>query len=61
MAAHPEQQGGTLALVKDGFELLEEDVAEEAFYASVRASYWKAADGSPVRASAAALIDGLDF
>lgn len=61
MAAHPEQQGGALALVKDGFDLLEEDVAEEAFYATVRASYWKAADGSPVRASAAALIDGLEF
>jgi len=61
LASHPEQQEGVLALVKDGFDLLEEDVAEEAFYASVRASYWKAADGSPVRASAAALIDGLEF
>jgi hypothetical protein len=61
MAAHPEQQKGALALLKDAFDLIEEDVAEEAFYASVRASYWKAADGSPVRASAAALIDGLEF
>jgi len=61
MAAHPEQREGALALLKDAFELIEEDVAEEAFYASVRASYWKAADGSPVRASAAALIDGLEF
>jgi HEAT repeat protein len=61
MAGHEAQRDGVLALVKDGFDLLEEDVAEEAFYASVRASYWKAADGSPVRASAAALIDGLEF
>ncbi|MGE3579175.1 MAG: hypothetical protein AB7I25_12015 [Vicinamibacterales bacterium] len=61
MAAHEGQRAGALALVKDGFDLLEEDVAEEAFYAAVRASYWKAADGSPVRASAAALIDGLEF
>ncbi len=61
MADNPAQGSGVLALLKDGFDLMEEDVAEEAFYASVRASYWKAADGSPVRASAAALIDGLDF
>lgn len=61
MAGHEGQREGALALVKDGFDLLEEDVAEEAFYASVRASYWKAADGSPVRASAAALIDELEF
>ncbi len=48
-------------LLRDGFEDLEEDFGEEQFFAAVRASYWKAAEGSPSRAMAAALIEKLQF
>lgn len=59
--AHAERRDGVVRLLRDGFDLIEEDVAEEAFYATVRATYWNAAEASPQRATAAALIDGLDF
>lgn len=61
MVAHPESRAGVTALLKDGFDLIEEDVAEETFYATLRATYWKAAEGSDLRTTAALLIDGLGF
>ena len=61
MVANPGAQDGVIALLKDGFDLIEEDVAEEAFYATVRATYWKANEGSDLRTAAALLIDGLAF
>ncbi len=61
MVANPGAQDGVLALLTDGFDLIAEDVAEEAFYATVRARYWKAAEGSDLRTAAALLIDGLAF
>jgi HEAT repeat protein len=48
-------------LLRAGFELLEEDYAEEQFYAAVRAAYWAAPESSPTRTIAAALIDRLEF
>ena len=54
-------KSAALALLKDGFDLVEEDVAEEVFYATVRATYWKADEGSGLRTAAALLIDGLAF
>lgn len=48
-------------LLREGFERLEEDFAEEQFYAAARAAYWSATDGSATRTVAAALIDRLDF
>jgi HEAT repeat protein len=50
-----------IALLHDGFERLEEDFAEEQFFAVARASYWAAADGSSGRLLAATLIDKLEF
>jgi hypothetical protein len=50
-----------IGLLKDGFDSLEEDYAEEQFYATARASYWAAPDNSPARTLAAALIQRLDF
>ncbi len=61
MVANPGARDGVLAFLTDGFDLIEEDVAEEAFYATVRATYWKAAEGSDLRTAAALLIDGLAF
>jgi hypothetical protein len=48
-------------LLRAGFELLEEDYAEEQFYAAVRAAYWAAPESSPTRTIAASLIDRLEF
>jgi hypothetical protein len=50
-----------IGLLKDGFDSLEEDYAEEQFYAAARASYWASPDDSPGRTLAAALIQRLDF
>ena len=61
MVANPGAQDGVIALLKDGFDLIEEDVAEEVFYATVRAAYWKADEGSDLRTAAALLVDGLAF
>jgi HEAT repeat protein len=50
-----------IALLKDGFERLEEEFAEEQFYASARAAYWKAPEGSSTRELSAAIIQRLEF
>ena len=48
-------------LLKDGFDILEEDFGEEQFFATARATYWKVADGSSTRTLTATLIQKLDF
>jgi len=48
-------------LLRDGFERLEEDFAEEEFFAAARAAYWSASEESPTRTRIAALIDRLEF
>lgn len=50
-----------LGMLRDGFASLEEDFAEEQFFAAARASYWGAAEASPARAVAASLIQELEF
>jgi HEAT repeat protein len=57
----PTQRDAAIDLLKLGFDDLEEDFGEEQFYATARASYWKAADGSASRTLSAALIQKLDF
>lgn len=52
---------GALALLAEGFDMLEEDLEEEQFFVSVRRGYWAAADGSPVRRLSEQLINKLDF
>ena len=47
-------------LLREGFESLEEDFAEEQFFAVARAAYWSAA-GAETRTLTATLIDKLDF
>jgi hypothetical protein len=47
--------------MKDGFASLEDDFAEEQFYAATRAMYWQAAENSPTRALAATIIQRLEF
>ena len=48
-------------LLRDGFERLEEDFAEEQVFAVARAAYWNAAEGSAMRTLTATLIDTLEF
>lgn len=48
-------------MLKDGFDRLDEDFAEEQFFAAARASYWAAPDNSPARTLAATLIQRLEF
>lgn len=54
------RQPATL-LLRDAFDMLEEDYAEERFYAAVRRAFWSAAEASPARQSAQALITALEF
>ena len=48
-------------LLRDAFDMLEEDFEEERFYATVRRAYWQAAEASGTRKVAEALIGRLEF
>lgn len=48
-------------LLRDAFDMLEEDFEEERFFATVRRSYWQAPDGSAQRKVADSLIQVLEF
>jgi HEAT repeat protein len=48
-------------LLRDAFDMLEEDLEEERFFALVRRTYWQAAEGSPTRRVAETLIQRLEF
>jgi HEAT repeat protein len=50
-----------LALLRDGFDMLEEEFAEENFYVTVRHAYWAATAGSAAKAAAQSLIQTLEF
>lgn len=54
-------QADALALLAEGFDMLEEDFEEEQFFVAVRRGYWAAADGAPTRRLAEQLIAKLDF
>jgi HEAT repeat protein len=60
-AAAQNVREAAIDLLRIGFEDLEEDFGEEQFFATARASYWKAAEGSSSRNLAAALIQKLEF
>jgi hypothetical protein len=60
-AAPDATRGAALDLLKVGFEDLEEDFGEEQFFATARAFYWKASDGSTSRNLAASIIQKLEF
>ena len=56
-----QDQPGAIDLVAEGFDMLEEDLEEEQFFATVRRGYWAAADGSATRRLAEQLITKLNF
>lgn len=50
-----------ILLLGESFDMLEEDLEEERFYAAVRRGYWAAPVNAPARTIAEALIQTLDF
>jgi HEAT repeat protein len=60
LASRPDLRDAALVL-RDAFDMLEEDYEEERFFATVRRSYWAAPVGSPNRKVADALIQALEF
>ncbi len=53
--------GATIELLREAFDMLEEDYEEEQFYATVRRAYWQAGEGTPERKTAGLLIQKLEF
>ena len=50
-----------LLLLRDAFDMLDEDMAEERFQAHLRRAYWGDAEGSAIRAAAEAALRVLEF
>jgi len=50
-----------IGLLGEGFDMLEEDLLKERFFAAVRHAYWSAPEGSPARDLMQDLIGKLDF
>ena len=48
-------------LLREAFDMLEEDFEEERFYVDVRRAYWQAPAGSPARKVCDTLIRKLEF
>jgi HEAT repeat protein len=59
--AQASDQPGAVALLAEGFDMLQEDLEEEQFYVVVRREYWNAPDASPARKLGEQLIGKLDF
>ena len=53
--------GAAIELLREAFDMLEEDFEEERFFVTVRRAYWAAAAGSPARKIADTLIQRLEF
>jgi HEAT repeat protein len=54
-------RNGALALLADGFDMLEEDLEKERFFAFARRTFWESAPGSARRELMQTLIGTLDF
>jgi hypothetical protein len=50
-----------IALMAEGFDMLEEDLDKERFFARTRRSYWESKEESPTRNLMQTLIGQLDF
>jgi len=60
LEAHADRENA-IVLLGEGFDMLEEDLDKERFFASVRRAYWDSPESSPRRALMQTLIDKLDF
>jgi HEAT repeat protein len=52
---------GVIALLAEGFDMLEEDLAKERFFTLTRRTFWDSPEASPRRALMQTLIGKLDF
>jgi hypothetical protein len=57
---HP-NRSAALELMAEGFDMLEEDLSKERFFAFARRTYWASPEGSPTRALMQTLITTLSF
>jgi hypothetical protein len=48
-------------LIREAFDMLEEDFEEERFYVAVRRAFWAAPENSPARRVADVLVQKLEF
>jgi HEAT repeat protein len=56
-----QNRDASLELLAEGFDMLEEDLDKERFFALARRTYWESPDGSPRRALMQTIIGKLDF
>jgi HEAT repeat protein len=61
LAARSTDRDAAIELLRDSFDMLEEDFAKEMFYVTVRRAYWTAADGSAERRLAETVLQKLEF
>lgn len=61
IALRKTDQAAAIELLRDAFDMLEEDFAEELFYIDVRRRLWAAPEGSPARRLAEAVLQKLEF
>jgi hypothetical protein len=54
-------RAAAIALLAEGFDMLEEDLDKERFFALVRRRYWESREGSATRDLMQTLIGKLDF
>lgn len=54
-------RASAIGLVGEGFDMLEEDLDKERFFALARKTYWDSKEGSPTRELMQTLIGRLDF
>jgi len=57
---HPDRDQA-ISLLAEGFDMLEEDLDKERFFAFARRTYWESPLNSPRRALMQTLIGRLDF
>jgi HEAT repeat protein len=60
LGQHP-KQAMAIDLVGEGFDMLEEDLDKETFFAAVRRTYWASPEGAPARGLMQTLIGKLEF
>jgi hypothetical protein len=55
------KRADAIELLAEGFDMLEEDLDKERFFALARRTYWESPENSPRRALMQNLIGKLDF
>jgi hypothetical protein len=54
-------QAKAIELLAEGFDMLEEDLDKERFFALARRTFWASTEGAPARGLMQTLIGKLDF